>query len=116
MQMPMNDKREQLRTEMLEAALQRAAMREAYSKGIEAPFKDRCALDARIANLTLELHKYNIAERAEKKRAKDLHKMQTHAILVDKLIAAGLSGIVDAARQESLKQLEAAGLRDAYQS
>ena len=117
METPMKDKREQLRTEMLEAELERAEMKRAYvADGVDAPWAKRVELDARIARLTLELHKYNIAERAEKERVKGLHRMQVIAILIEKLERNGLGKLVNEARAESLTQLEAAGLREAYEA
>jgi hypothetical protein len=117
METPMKDMREQLRTEMLEAELERAEIKRAYvADGIEATWAMRAALDARIARLTLELHKYNVAEYAEKKRVKSIHRMQTFSILIDKLESNGLGKFVNEARAESLTQLEAAGLREAYEA
>ena len=117
METPMKDKREQLRTEMLEAELERAEMKRDYvAKGVEATWEKRVELDARIAKLTLGLHKYNVAEYAEKKRIKAIHRMQTFSILIEKLESSGLGKLVNEARAESLAQLEAAGLREAYEA
>lgn len=117
MDTPIQKQREALRMEMLEAEAQRAELRRAFVvDGIKADFKVRVELDARIARLTVELHKFNILEREEKQRVKTINRMHFSSILAEKLTSNGMGKMIEEARAESLAMLEAAGLLEAYQA
>lgn len=106
-----------LKLEYLEITAQLAEMKRAYLvDGVSGDIRVRARLEAARTKAELELHNINVVLSREKEKAKEFRRISLVNILVTKLEAAGMGSFVEAAKEESMAALRAAGLEEAYKS